>query len=101
MIMWVFPALAVCGIFFAYCLKIHFSGSGLNKSKLFFCLIFNGLFAVPYIEIIENNYFPFLGYRPDIMSEHPFIGWLAFACIFIHSFSLPVKRNVKWLFSRT
>ena len=35
MIMWVFPALAMCGIFFAYCLKIHFSGSGLNKSKLF------------------------------------------------------------------
>ena len=100
MIVWAFPALAVCGMLFAYSLKIYLSGNNLNNIKLFFRLIFNGLFVVPYIDIIENNDFLFLGHRPDIISEHPFIGWIAFSCIFIHSFSLPVKRQVKWLFSR-
>ena len=100
MIVWVFPVLAVCGIFFAYFLKIHFSGNNLNSIKIFLCLLFNGLFVVPYIDIIENNDFLFLGRRPEILSEHPFIGWIAFICIFIHSFALPVKRKVKWVFSR-
>lgn len=100
MIVWIFPILAVCGIFFAFLLKIRLSGKNLNNIKLFFCLIFNGLFVVPYIDIIENNDFLFLGHRPEITAEHPFIGWIAFSCIFIHSLSLPAKRKVKWFFSR-
>jgi hypothetical protein len=100
MIVWVFPVLAVCGIFSAYFLKVRLSGSNLNHVKLYSCLIFNGFFVVPYINIIENNDFLFLGYRPEIISEHQFIGWIAFFSIFIHSFALPAKRSVKWWFSR-
>jgi len=95
MIVWVFPSLAVCGILFAYGLKTHLSGRHLNNRRLFFCLFFNGLFVVPYIDIIQNNEFLFLGHRPDILSAHPFIGWLALVCIVIHSLCLPVKHTVK------
>lgn len=98
MIFWVFPILAACGIFFAYLLKVRLSGSNLNHFKLYSCLVLNGLFVVPYMDILQNNYFLFLGHRPEIIPEHPFIGWLAFVCIFIHLFSLPVKRKVKWWF---
>lgn len=100
MIAWAFPVLAVCGIYFAYFLKVRLSGKKLNNIKFFFCLTYNGVFVVPYIDIIENSDFLLLGYRPEIISEHPFIGWIAFICIFMHSFALPVKRNVKWFFSR-
>ncbi|WP_313000935.1 hypothetical protein [Pseudomonas sp.] len=100
MIVWIFPILAVCGVFFAYLLKARLSGKKLNSIKLFFCLTFNGFFVVPYIDIIENNNFLFLGHRPEIIAEHPLIGWLALSCILLHSFSLPVKRKVKWFFSR-
>jgi hypothetical protein len=100
MIAWAFPALALCGIFFAYALKVRLSGSNLNSIKFFCCLIFNGFFVVTYIDVIENSDFLFLGHSPDITLEHPFIGWTAFLCILAHSFSLPVKREVKWLFSR-
>lgn len=100
MIFFVFPVLAACGVFVAYFLKVRLSGSDLNHVKLYFCLLFNGLFVVPYMDILQNNDFLFLGHRPEIISEHPFIGWIAFVCIFIHLFSFPVKRNVKWWFSR-
>ncbi len=98
MIAWVFPILAACGIFFAYALKIYLSNTNLNHAKFYFCIIFNGFFVVPYIEIIENNHFPFLGNKPETISEHPFIGWIAFFCILAHSAALPVKRKVKWWF---
>ena len=95
MIAWAFPALALCGIFSAYALKVRFSGSHLNSIKFFCCLIFNGFFVVTHIEIIEKNDFLFLGHRPDIILEYPFIGWTAFLCILAHSFALPIKREVK------
>ena len=100
MIVLIFSALAACGVFLAYFLKTHLSGRNLTPAKLYFCLILNGFFVVPYINIIEHNNFLHLGSRPDIISEHPVIGWIAFACIFLHLFSFPVKRNVKWWFSR-
>lgn len=100
MIVLIFSALAACGVFLAYFLKIHLSGRNLTHAKLYFCLILNGFFVVPYINIIEHNDFLYLGSRPDIISEHPIIGWIAFVCIFLHLFSFPVKRNVKWWFSR-
>jgi hypothetical protein len=98
MIVWVFPILAACGIFLAYVLKIYLSNTNLNHAKLYGSVIFNGLFVVPYIDIIENNNFPFLGYRPETILEHPSIGWIAFFCILAHSTALPVKRKVKWWF---
>ena len=101
MIVWVFPALAACGIFFAYALKIYLSDTNLNHAKFYFCLIFNGFFVVPYIDIIENKNFPFLGYQPDTVSEHPFIGWIAFFSILAHATALPVKRKVRgWFFAK-
>ncbi|PWY48563.1 hypothetical protein DK261_11625 [Pseudomonas sp. RW409] len=100
MILWVFPVLAACGISVAYFLKVRLSGSDLNYARFYFCLVFNGLFVVPYMDILQNNDFLFLGYRPEIISEHPFIGWIAFSCIFIHLFALPVKRKIKGWFSR-
>ncbi|PMY38029.1 hypothetical protein DMW99_30075 [Pseudomonas chlororaphis] len=100
MILWVFPVLAVCGISVAYFLKARFSGSDLNYARFYFCLVFNGLFVVPYMDILQNDDFLFLGHRPEIVSEHPFIGWVAFFCIFIHLFALPVKRKVKGWFAR-
>ncbi|WP_238399323.1 hypothetical protein [Pseudomonas chlororaphis] len=100
MILWVFPVLAACGIGVAYFLKVRLSGSDLNYARFYFCLVLNGLFVVPYMDILQNNDFLFLGRRPEIISEHPFIGWIAFACIFIHLFALPVKRKVKVWFSQ-
>ena len=100
MILLVFPVLAACGIFVATFLKVHFSGGDLNYVKLFFCLIVNGMFVVPYMDILQGDDFLFLGHRPEIVSEHPFIGWIAFVCIFIHVLLFPVRRNVKWWFSR-
>lgn len=100
MILWFFPVLAIFGISAAYLLKVHLSGSDLSYAKFYSCLVFNGFFVIPYIEILQNNDFLFLGHRPEITSEHPFIGWISFICIFIHLFALPVKRKVKWWFSR-
>jgi hypothetical protein len=98
MIVWFFPLIAACSVSTAYFIKIRLSGENLNHTKLYFGLAFNTLFAVPYINIVQHNDFPHLGYRPDIISDHPFIGWIAFICIFLHSFACPVKREVKcWL----
>jgi hypothetical protein len=98
--LWAFFALAAFGVFCAYFLKINLSGSNLNHAKLYSCLVFNGLFILPYMDILQNNEFLFFGHRPDVISEYPLIGWIAFICIFIHLFALPVKQNVKWWFSR-
>jgi hypothetical protein len=100
MIAWFFPALALFGVSTAYLLKIHLSGDKLNHTRLCVGLAFNALFIIPYIDIIENNKFPALGYRPDIISDHPFIGWVAFACIFLHLFAHPVKWEIKLWFSK-
>lgn len=100
MIVLIFPVMAACGVFLAYSLKIHLSGCNLSYTKLYFCLLLNDFFVVPYINIIQHDDFPYLGHRPDIISEHPFIGWIAFVCVFLHLFSLPVKRNVKGWLSR-
>ncbi len=95
MIVWLFPLIAACSVSAAYFLKIRLSGEDLNHTKLYFGLAFNALFAVPYIDIVQSNNFPFLGYRPDIISEHPFIGRIAFICIFFHSFVCPMKWKIK------
>ncbi|MCE4054825.1 hypothetical protein [Pseudomonas sp. Au-Pse12] len=100
MILWLFPVVAACGIGVAYFLKVRLSGSDLNYTKLYACLVFNGFFVVPYIDILQNQNFLFLGRRPELLLEHEFIGWIAFFCIFIHLFALPVKRKVRWWFSR-
>ncbi|QTT88523.1 hypothetical protein [Pseudomonas chlororaphis] len=100
MIVWGFPILAAFGISAAYFLKARFSGSDLNYARFYFCLAFNGVFVVPYMDILQNDDFLFLGHRPEIISEHPFVGWIAFSCIFIHLFALPVKRKVKGWFAR-
>lgn len=100
MILWAFPVLAVCGIWLAYLLKIGVSGKNLTYTKFFLCFVFNGFFVIPYMDILQDNEFLFLGRRPEILLEYPFIGWIAFCCIFIHLFALPVKREVKWWFSR-
>lgn len=97
MIAWIFPILAVGGISAAYAIRVRLSGSNLNNTKLYFGVAFNALFVVPYIDIVQNNDFPYLGYRSDIISAHPFIGWIAFGCIFLHSLACPVKWKVKCL----
>jgi hypothetical protein len=84
--------------FFAYFLKVNLSGSNLNHVKLYSCLVFNWISVAPYMGILTNNRFLFFGYWPDIIIEHHFVGWIAFICIFIHLFALPVKRKVKWWF---
>ncbi|MHC8394938.1 hypothetical protein ACYZT8_14965 [Pseudomonas sp. LB3P93] len=100
MIVWIFPLIAILGLTTAYFLKIHLSGDNLNHTRLCLGLVLNALFVIPYIDIVENNKFPVLGYRPDIVSDNPFIGWIAFASILLHSFSLPVKYEVKFWFSK-
>lgn len=95
MIVWLFPLIAVCSVSAAYSLKKRLSGEDLNHTKLYAGLAFNSLFVVPYIDIVQANDFPFLGYRPDIISEYPFIGWIAFICIFLHSLACPVKWKIK------
>ncbi|MCF4996333.1 hypothetical protein GIW69_12215 [Pseudomonas syringae] len=101
MIPWAFLIIALFGIFFAFFLKVYLSGVNLNRAKLFFCLIFNGCFIVPYINIIEGNALPFVSNGLEVGTAHPFIGWVAFFCIFIHSSALPVKRKIKPWFMRS
>lgn len=96
MTLFFFLILVSLGIFTALYLKTRWSGSDLNHTKLYLSLIFNGCFVVPYIDLIKNNDFLFLGNRPDITADHPLIGWIAFTCIFIHLYALPVKRKIKW-----
>jgi len=100
MIVWVFPLFSILGVTTAYFLKIHLSGNNLNHTRICLGLVFNALFIIPYIDIIENNKFPVLGYRPDIILDNPFIGWVAFICIFLHLFAHPVKWEVKFWLSR-
>ncbi|MGF6127735.1 hypothetical protein QF019_002946 [Pseudomonas frederiksbergensis] len=100
MIAWIFPLLAISGVVTAYFLKTHLSGNNLNYTKLCLGLVFNAVFIIPYMNIIENNKFPFLGYRPDIILDDPFIGWVAFACIILHLFARPVNQEVKCWFSK-
>lgn len=91
MIVWVFTILAIFGVCAAYLLRYWFSGKNLSVAGLYSCVVFNCFFAVPYIMIIEDNDFVFLGSRPDIILEHPSIGWIAFVCVFMHSFAVPTK----------
>lgn len=91
MIVWIFPVLATFGVCVAYFLKYLLSGKDLGLVGLFSCVFFNGFFAVSYINIIEEDDFVFLGNRPDLIVEYPFIGWIAFVCILLHTFALPIK----------
>ncbi|KAF2395275.1 hypothetical protein [Pseudomonas frederiksbergensis] len=100
MIAWLFSLLAVLGVTMAYLLKIRLSGDNLNHVKLCLGLAFNAIFIISYMDIIENNKYPFLGYRPDIILDNPFIGWVAFVSIFLHSFACPVKWEVKFWLSK-
>lgn len=95
MIAWLFPILATLGVSAAYLLRYRLSGPKLGAVGLYFCVVFNVFFAVPYINIIEKNEFVFLGVRPDIMEDYPFIGWVAFVCVLLHSFALPYKYGRK------
>lgn len=97
MIAWIFPIAAIGGVFVAHVLKRRLSNNNLNHARLLFALAFNALFVIPYINIIENKEFPFLGYRPDLLLKYPFIGWISFSCIFLHSFACPMKPRVKGL----
>ncbi|MGW8466964.1 hypothetical protein [Pseudomonas sp. CLCA07] len=99
MIAWIFPLLACLGVATAYLLKIHLSGDNLNHAKLCLGMAFNAIFIISYMGIIEYSKYPILGYRPDIISDNPFIGWMAFVCIFLHLLARPVNREVKSWFS--
>lgn len=79
----------------AYTLRARLSGERLNSLKLFLCLIFNGYFAVSYIEVIKYGEFPFFGVRTDFIIQYPIIGWFAFFGILAHGFALPMKWKVR------
>ena len=59
MILWAFLVLAIFGISAAYLLKVHLSGSDLSYAKFYSCLVFNGFFVIPYMEILQNDDFLF------------------------------------------
>lgn len=96
MIIWIFPLIVLGGIISAIHFKICFSGDGLGSIKFFSCIVFNGLFAVPYLDIIKADYFVFLGKRPDILQEFPSIGAMAVVGICAHLLALPNKNNLRW-----
>jgi len=98
MIAFTFAVAALCGIFIAFYLKFRLSGPHLNYLSFYSCLVFNGVFVVPYIDIIQSGCFLFFGCRPDIISHYPFIGWAALVCVFIHLFALPVKKTTRRYF---
>lgn len=95
---WTFPLFAAWGILCAYTLKIRLSGGNHFLVKFFLCLIFNGFFATTYLNMIERDNFLLLGHKPEIILNHPFIGWIAFFCIPIHAAALPVRWEIKWWF---
>ncbi|MDY7563589.1 hypothetical protein QN400_00755 [Pseudomonas sp. RTC3] len=101
MIAWIFPLIVIGGIIGAIHLKICLSGNNLNATKLFFCIVFNGVFAVPYLDIIKADYFVFLGKRPDILQEFPFIGAVALVGVCVHALALPNKSKLRWRFSES
>lgn len=91
MIIWIFPLIAVASVTAAYRLKFCLSGESLTLFKLYSSLAFNGLFAIPYLNIVENDCFMFLGHRPDIAKDYPIIGWIALFSALAHAFALPVS----------
>lgn len=91
MIAVLFSALALTSITAAYFLKFRLSGEDLNALKLYTCLIFNGLFAVPYLDIAKNDNFLFLGHQPEIINTYPSIGWIALFSAVAHALALPTK----------
>lgn len=93
-----FPLFATWGILCAYTLKIRFSGTEYFLAKFLLCLIFNGFFAITHLSMIEENNFPLLGYNPDLISNYPIIGWIAFFCIPAHAGALPVRWEIRWWF---
>lgn len=97
---WFFLFLVITGAAASLFLKSCLSGNRLNSKKLFCGVIFNGLFAIPYINIIERSEFLFLGIRLDIVLEHPSIPWIAFAGLLLHLFALPSKSSHGWWFPR-
>lgn len=97
-LVWTFPIFAIWGIFCAYTLKIRFSGSTYFIAKFLSCLLYNGFFATTYLDIIKEDNYLVLGHKPEILINHPFVGWIAFLCIPIHAAALPVRREIKWWF---
>lgn len=95
---WVFPLFATWGVLCAYTLKIRFSGTQYFFAKFSLCLAFNGFFAITYLGMIEQHQFLLLGHQPDLISNYPFIGWIAFFCIPIHAGALPVRWEIRWWF---
>lgn len=96
MTVWLFPLLSIFGVFSAFSLRILLSSKNLGYAKFFLGMISNMLIMRVHYKIADLNIFPFLGYRPDIINEHIFIGWLALACFFLHASAFPVKQDLKW-----
>lgn len=97
---WLFPVLSALGVFLAFSLRILLSSRKLGYTKFFLGMIPNMLAMRAHYKIADLNVFPFLGYRPDIIDEHIFIGWLALACFFLHASAFPVKQDLKWWWKR-
>lgn len=91
MIVWIFPLIAITSVVAAYYIRHRLSGENLNLLKLYGSLAFNGLFAIPYLNIVENDRFMFLGHRPDIATDYPIIGWIALFSALAHAFALPLS----------
>lgn len=101
MTIWTFPLLAICGVLGAQFLRVRFSGEGLGCIKLYFCLAYNIIFGIIYVRIIQDDNYPFLGNRPDIAVEYPFLGWFFLICLLVHVFILPGKQKARWWFTKT
>lgn len=99
MILWLFPLMAGSGICAAFYIKFRLSGDRLGYSHILFCVIFNGFFVIPYMDVLERDKFPFWGHQPAVLAENPYLGWIALVSIFIHLFAFPVKRKITWWFS--
>ncbi|CRM26409.1 hypothetical protein [Pseudomonas sp. 31 R 17] len=100
MIAWIFPTLSILGVACAFSLRVLLSSETLGYTKLFLGLIPNMLAMALHYQIAYLNKFPLLGYRPDIIDEHIFIGWLALICFFLHASAFPVKQDLNWWWKR-
>lgn len=100
MIIWLFPTLALSGVVSAYALRVLLSSKNLGYIKLFLGLIPNMLLMTIHYKIAKFSTFPKLGYRPEVIDEYPFIGWLALICFLLHAGATPVKRDLTWFWKR-
>lgn len=95
---WLLVLLEVCGVLLVFWLKSVLSSPRLGDAQLIFGLVVNSIFIWIYMQMIQHDDFPFLGYRPDIFEFCSFAGWFTFVCIFVHGFAIPAERKVRFLF---